>query len=89
MHFIDEITCLHDAATGSIVLFVPSPIVFDSVDEFSFFIASLSSRINAYAAGDDESAIDNGYASEVIETWNQQIHEKLETPGPLTQEKEL
>lgn len=82
MHFIDDITLMHDTVTGSIVFIVPSPLLFESLDEFSFFVNGLSKQLSLYSdIKNEEPIITSDYASEVIESWNQLIQEKLETPG--------
>lgn len=86
MHNIDDVTLMHDSQTGSVVLIIPKPIVFENADEFSYFIDLLNYQLSLYiGTGDEISSIDPDYAVGVIADWTKQLKQYLpQTEGSET-----
>ena len=77
MYFMDDIALLHNE-NGSIVLIVPKPVMFESVDEFSYFIDSLKTQLHFLLEDvETDSSIDLNYAKEAIKKWENQIKQSL------------
>ena len=89
MHNIDDITLMFDGSTGKVIFLMPNAIVFESIEEFTFFLKKLKEEIENYGSPDsDDSDIEFDYAQRVIGEW-QQVLEKSETSGPKKQSPEL
>ena len=89
MHNIDDITLMFDGSTGKVIFLMPNAIVFESIEEFTFFLDKLRGEIENYDSPDGgDSDIEVDYAQRVIGEW-QQVLEKSEISGQKKQSPEL
>ena len=88
MQNIDDITLMFDGSSGKVIFLMPKATVFESIDEFTFFLDKLKDEIEHYDTLEGTNTdIGVDYAERVIVEW-EQVLEKSEISGPKRQSPE-